>query len=201
MLTYEDGNEPEPMEFPIERNSLIKGDPFSGQKSVIYVGGRKLCEGFIKNVSFSDDEETAKGIIEPGEWSPNPMSISGTVKVSKKDARLFRQQYMKKARLPRKLKKAMRHVAVFNSMPQIDPSCINPESKDVVINMEYYYGVKGDYPRTKWVIMAFKVIRHHLQLFHKMMQERILSESLPNRGPEMVVDKEHQEWLRQMMKS
>lgn len=158
------------------------------QKATIYIGGRKIGQGTVKMVSHDTDE--TRDYTKPGEWSPNPMSISGTVKVSKKDARLFRQQYMKKARLPRKLKKAMRHVAVFNAMPQIDPSCIKPESKDVVINMEYYYGVKGNYPRTKWVIKAFKVIRHHVQLCHQMMQERMLAESLPNRGPEMVVNKE-----------
>lgn len=68
MLTYEDSEEPEALSFPIERHSLIKGDPFKGRKSAIYVDGHKIGEGIIESVSFEPDEVPPPR--EPGEWQP-----------------------------------------------------------------------------------------------------------------------------------
>lgn len=71
MLTYNDSEDPEALEFPIERHSLIKGDPFKWRKSAIYVDGHKIGEGTIESVSFEPDDE-------PDEVPPQSFHATGT---------------------------------------------------------------------------------------------------------------------------
>ena len=167
-------------------------------KSTIFINGHKIGEGTVKRVPIGHNEET-RDYTKPGEWSPSPMSISGTVKMSKKEARLFRRQYMKKARLPRKLKKAYRHMVLYNKDTIVDTSSL--KSVNITIELGYWIGTQNNYPHTKWVRKAYCQVYKTYKRFNELLVKEMLSESLPHRSPEMVITKEQQGVLQQMIKS
>lgn len=201
MLTYEDSEEPEALSFPIERHSLIKGDPFKGRKSAIFVDGHKIGEGTIESVSYEPDDEPDEvpPPREPGEWQPGTITGHAIVNASKAEVRRFKRQYMKKARLPRKLKKAYRHMAVYNENPKTD--ALSLHSDDVTIEIGYWIGTTNNYPRTKWVRKAYSHFRIASQRWHEHIIHKMLTESCPDRNPEIVITQEQRRVLQEMIKS
>ena len=201
MLTYDDSEEPEALEFPIERHSLIKGDPFKGRKSAIFVDGHKIGEGIIESVSYEPDDEPDEvpPPREPGEWQPPTVTAHATIKASKAEVRRFRRQYMKKTRLPRKLKKAMCHMAVFNENPKINTRSL--QSDEVTFELGYWIGTKNHYPRTKWVRKAYYHFYRAYKRWNEYVIKKMLTASCPERSPEIVITKEQQSVLQEMIKS
>lgn len=202
MLTYEDSEEPEALSFPIERHSLIKGDPFKGRKSAIFVDGHKIGEGTIESVSFEPDDEPDEvpPPREPGEWQPSTVTAHATIKASKAEVRRFRRQYLKKTRLPRKLKKAMCHMTVFNEPPEENFTEIKG-GMDYSITLSYSIGTKYGYPQTKWVRKAYYKACKELDRFRRWQLETMLEQAKNQQSPEIVITKEQQSVIQEMIKS
>lgn len=101
--------------------------------------------------------------IGPGEWKA-PGSLSFTVELGKSKWREMRKRlFGKKSRLPRKLKKAARHLQVkaiyADPMPNQGQGQANSEQ---VFSGIAIIRIVGRYPRTKWVNRAIAKIKRQL---------------------------------------
>lgn len=99
--------------------------------------------------------------IEPGEWHPTP-SLSFNVKLKKKDyIKLRHQLFGKKVRLPRKLKKAVRHLRLqsvnFGPLPEQVP-----HQEEMVVTGTAVIRISNGYPRTQWVNRAIAMVIYRL---------------------------------------
>ena len=122
------------------------------------------------------------------------------MKISKCRLRRLRQMAMgKKPRLPRKLKKAYRHMVLYNKDTIVDTSSL--KSVNITIELGYWIGTQNNYPHTKWVRKAYCQVYKTYKRFNELLVKEMLSESLPHRSPEMVITKEQQGVLQQMIKS
>lgn len=129
-----------------------------------------------------------------------PGSISINVKhyFSKADKKLLRRRYFKKVRLPRKLKKAYRKMTIRDMEPHVELGG-GKNANDVKITMSSYLGMKHGYKRTKWVNKAFC----HFKKMHKAWEERTtkqMQEYMKQQAAEMVMTKEQQERLAEMLR-
>ena len=103
------------------------------------------------------------GKVEPGEWCPTP-SLSFDVKLKKKDYMKLRHQlFGKKVRLPRKLKKAVRHLRLqsvnFGPLPEQVP---HQEEMEKVVTGTAVIRISNGYPRTQWVNRAIAMVIYRL---------------------------------------
>ncbi len=105
--------------------------------------------------------------VKVGEPCPEPewkdtsptWEMKGEMTINKKDAKKLRRlfsQLTKKSRLPRKLKKAYRHMALTNDPPKIDRNAFKNGSIKLTHDEgpEIYIRIKPGYHRTKWVNKA-----------------------------------------------
>lgn len=124
-----------------------------GQAQVLFMpNGEQIPFGEI------DDHITQFPKLEPGGWvndSPFP-KFSGEVVIKTKKTPLFRQ-FQKllygRRKLPRKLKKAFKHIQLVTPIEIVEET---KEHKFQIIATEYYKTRNG-YPYTKWVRKAIRI--------------------------------------------
>lgn len=129
-----------------------------------------------------------------------PGSVSINVKhyFSKADKKLLRRRYLKKVRLPRKLKKAYRKMTIREMKPKVELGGQHPD--DVKITMSFYLGIKHGYKRTKWINKAFSHFKKLSREWEKRVMKQI-QQAMKREPAEMVVTKEQQNRLSEMINS
>lgn len=114
--------------------------------------------------------------------------LSFRVKISKRRLRRMRQQLKFKSRLPRKLKKAARHL----KLDEYDVKPIVNKSTDtvkitLVMDIPYCLHTRpAGYPRTKWVQRLIHRWLREMNQMHKRFVKRAMLEQ-----QEMVLDRKH----------
>lgn len=78
-----------------------------------------------------------------------------TVKISKKDSIAFKKLLRRHKKIPRKLKKACRHIHHVNNQKFIEPKDKNDPLSFEIIGYQGFVKNKG-YPHTKWVTKAIR---------------------------------------------
>ncbi len=145
--------------------------------------------------------------VEEDKTSPDPewintsptWEIKGEMTINKKDAERLRKLFSllkKKSRLPRKLKKAYRHMALTNDHPKIDRNALKDSSIKLTCDNgpESYIRIKSGYHRTKWVnkaIFHFKKAHQAWWNYYKKKFENAIN----NSNREYIVTKEEQKKL------
>lgn len=129
-------------------------------------------------------EATPLTEITPKPWptddinEPEPPKVftnTVTFKMSKKAARDFKRFMKRSGKMPRKLKKALKHVGFF----QLPMECIETEN-GVAFKQTVGYGPKDGYPCTKWVNRACLKLYANAILF---IERQISAENYKQRGP------------------
>ncbi len=128
--------------------------------------------------------------------APGRFSVEMEHHFSVKDLKRFRKTFFKKSRLPRKLKKAYRHMALTNDSPKIDRTAFKDGSIKLTCDMgpESYIRIKPGYHRTKWInkaICHFKKAHQAWWNYYKKKFENAIN----NSNREYVVTKEEQKRL------
>ena len=128
-------------------------------------------------------------IIDPKPWptddiefesdtEPEPPMVftkSFTVKVSKKTARDFKRLKKRSGKLPRKLKKALKHVGFF----KLPLERVETEN-GVAFKQTVGFGPKDGYPCTKWVNRAcLKLKANAIYIIERQIQAK----NYKQRGP------------------
>ena len=75
----------------------------------------------------------------------------------KECAKSFRRLHRKSIKLPRKLKKAFRHIGLFE-----DPIVFYQDENGVSCKQAFWFGPKNGYPKTKWIKKAQKICNQRL---------------------------------------
>ena len=115
---------------------------------------------------------------EPDEEEPaQPMVFNKTVtfKMTKKDQQAFKRLMRKQSKVPRKLKKALKHVGFF----QLPMERIETEN-GFALKQTVGFGPKDGYPCTKWVNRACIKLQANDILIAK---RQISAENYKQRGP------------------
>lgn len=145
---------------------------------------------------FIEPEMVAPKVEVPKE--PFSMSINVKHYFSKADKKKIKRMFLKKVRLPRKLKKAYRKMTIRDMEPHVELGG-GKNANDVKITMSSYLSMKNGYKRTKWVNKAFC----HFKKMHKAWEERTtkqMQEYMKQQAAEMVVTKEQQTRLADMLR-
>ena len=85
-----------------------------------------------------------------------------TVKISKKDKIAFKKLLKRQSKVPRKLKKALRHVGFFKG-PMIHTRTEN----SISCKQAFWFGPKDGYPNTKWVRRACMMLKNRAILIRQ----------------------------------
>lgn len=137
-------------------------------KIYIFTGGQKVAEG--KGLVMPSEKMTVPEVPFPKEIP----ELSFRVKISKRRLRRLRQQLKVKSRLPRKLKKAARHL----KLDEYDVKPIVNKSTDTV--------KPAGYPRTKWVQRLIHRWLREMNQMHKRFVKRAMLEQNLDQHPGML---------------
>lgn len=96
----------------------------------------------------TDDIEGAEAFVNESE-EPKVFTKTFTFKMTKKDTLAWKRMFRRQNKLPRKLKKALRHVGFF----QLPMERVEIEN-GVAFKQTVGFGPKDGYPCTKWVNKA-----------------------------------------------
>ena len=110
---------------------------------------------------------------EPDEEEPaQPMVFhnSVTFKITKKDKLAFKRLMRKHNKVPRKLKKALKHLEYKE--PRFEEIKM-PNGVGSIVHMEI--GPKEGYPHTKWIRKAVHLLRRRMAIVHKIRNQGTVS--------------------------
>lgn len=97
---------------------------------------------------------------EPSEEEPAMLKVfrkTITFKMTEKDKRAFKRTMRRHCKIPRKLKKAGRHIYLPYSKPTIHDVVRQPDGTVCCIGYVSGYRIKPGYPRTKWIRKAIRL--------------------------------------------
>lgn len=103
---------------------------------------------------------------EPAEKAPTePLVFRKTFsfKMTEKDKRAFKRAMRRHCKIPRKLKKACRHIYLPYSKPTIHDVVRQPDGTVCCIGFVSGYRIKPGYPHTKWARKALAKINRSVE--------------------------------------
>lgn len=158
-------------------------------KIYIFAGGQKVAEGKGEVMAADLDSLNLREKITVPEV-PFPKEIpelSFRVKISKRRMRRLRQQLKFKSRLPRKLKKAARHLKLdeYDVKPIVNKSTHGESHLRVGFTLRLHTRPAG-YPRTKWVQRLIHRWLREMNQMHKRFVKRAMLEQYLDQHPGML---------------
>lgn len=103
---------------------------------------------------------------EPAEETPAEPKVfrkTFSLKMTEKDKRAFKRAMRRHCKIPRKLKKACRHIYLPYSKPTIYDTVRQPDGTVSCIGYVSGYRIKPGYPHTKWARKALARINRNVE--------------------------------------
>lgn len=103
---------------------------------------------------------------EPAEEEPATPRVfrkTFSFKVTEKDKKAFKRMMRRECKIPRKLKKACRHIYLPYSKPTIHDVVKGPDGTISCVGFVSGYRIKPGYPHTKWARKAVAKINRNVQ--------------------------------------
>lgn len=111
----------------------------------------------FKAIPLSEIKPWPTGPVEEDSQTPPLFHKTITIQMSKKDSKSFRRLLRRDIKLPRKLKKAFRHIGIFE-----DPMVVEKDGNSISYKQSFWFGPKNGYPKTKWIKKALKICNQRL---------------------------------------
>ena len=122
----------------------------------------------------TDDIEGGEAFANESE-EPKVFTKTVTFKMTKKDQQAFKRLMRKQSKVPRKLKKALKHVGFFRlPMERVETE------NGVAFKQTFGFGPKDGYPCTKWVNRACLKLKAKANY---IIRRQISAENYKQRGP------------------
>lgn len=109
---------------------------------------------------------------EPAEEAPAEPKVfrkTFSFKLKKEDKRAFKRAMRRHCKIPRKLKKACRHIYLPYSKPTIYDTVRQPDGTVSCIGYVSGYRIKPGYPHTKWARKALAKINRNVERSIKVL--------------------------------